>query len=329
MDTDTNNGGRCSVSMAIAWADATGPHVGLSDKPDHPHLTTEAAGERELIQGGRLPGRTLDGKVDRRRPAMTVRMFLVDAFTDGPFTGNPAGVCLPDREVDAAWMQAVAAEMNQAETAFLRPHADGWELRWFTPTIEVDLCGHATLASAHVLWSERLSPAGMAVRFHTRSGVLTADHQDGHIVLDFPAVTMTPCAPPDGLIDALGVQPLSVFRAGPDYVIETMDEGSVIGAQPDLVALATIPCRGIGITAMGTQCDVASRFFAPAAGIPEDAVTGSLHCALGPFWSRRLRRAPLRCRQHSRRGGLLHVTPRATRVLLGGTAVTVVAGEWR
>lgn len=260
---------------------------------------------------------------------MAVRMFLVDAFTDGPFTGNPAGVCLPDREVAAAWMQAVAAEMNQAETAFLRPRADGWELRWFTPTIEVDLCGHATLAAAQVLWSEGLLPPAISARFHTRSGVLGAQRSDGRIVLDFPAVAMTPCAPPEGLIDALGVQPLSVFRAGPDYVIEALDEDSVVGAQPDIGALTAIACRGIGITAHGRECDVVSRFFAPAAGIPEDAVTGSLHCALGPFWSRRLRQPALRCRQHSRRGGLLHVTPRDGRVLLAGEAVTTLAGEWQ
>jgi PhzF family phenazine biosynthesis protein len=260
---------------------------------------------------------------------MGVRMFLVDAFTDGPFSGNPAGVCLPGRPVDQAWMQAVAAEMNQAETAFLQPRSDGWELRWFTPTMEVDLCGHATLAAAHVLWSEQLLPAGEAARFHTRSGWLGAECADGRITLDFPAVAMTPCAPPDGLLDALGVQPLSVFRAGPDYVIEALDEDAVIGAQPDLSALATIPCRGVGLTAQGADCDVVSRFFAPAAGISEDAVTGSLHCALGPFWSRRLRKATLRCHQRSRRGGLLHVTPQGGRVLLGGTAVTVLAGDWR
>jgi PhzF family phenazine biosynthesis protein len=265
---------------------------------------------------------------------MGVRMFLVDAFTDGPFSGNPAGVCLlPDGEVEAAWMQAVAAEMNQAETAFLRPCSDGWELRWFTPTIEVDLCGHATLAAAHVLWGQGLLPTEAPLRFHTRSGVLGAHYSEGRIVLDFPAVAMTPCAPPDGLIDALGVQPLSVFRAGPDYVIEVLDESSVVGAQPDQVVLASIPCRGIGITARsdaqgGDGCDIVSRFFAPAAGIPEDAVTGSLHCALGPFWSRRLRRATLHCRQRSRRGGLLHVTPRDGRVLLAGDAVTSLAGTW-
>lgn len=260
---------------------------------------------------------------------MGVRMFLVDAFTDGPFSGNPAGVCLPDREVDAAWMQAVATEMNQAETAFLRPRADGWDLRWFTPTIEVDLCGHATLAAAHVLWSEGLLATAAAARFHTRSGALGAQRLDEQIVLDFPQVTMTPCAPPEGLIDALGVQPLSVFRAGPDYVIEAHDEAAVIGAQPDLPALAAIACRGIGVTAQGTDCEVSSRFFAPAAGIPEDAVTGSLHCALGPFWSRRLRKATLRCRQRSRRGGVLHVTPRDGRVLLGGQTLTTLAGDWR
>jgi PhzF family phenazine biosynthesis protein len=262
---------------------------------------------------------------------MPARMFLVDAFTEGPFSGNPAGVCLPTSPVTASWMQAMAAEMNQAETAFLRPRADGdgWDLRWFTPTIEVDLCGHATLAAAHVVWSEGLQPRTQAVRFHTRSGMLGASVDGGRVVLDFPALAMTPCAPPDGLLDALGVQPLSVFRAGPDFVIEVHDAPAVIGAQPDLSALAAIACRGVGLTAQGVDADVVSRFFAPAAGIPEDAVTGSLHCALGPFWSRRLRRPRLRCRQASARGGLLEVEPRGERVLLGGNAVTVLAGDLR
>lgn len=262
---------------------------------------------------------------------MPARMFLVDAFTAGSFSGNPAGVCLPTSAVAAPWMQAMAAEMNQAETAFLRPRADGdgWDLRWFTPTIEVDLCGHATLAAAHVLWSEGLHPRTQVVRFHTRSGVVGASADGARVVLDFPAQTMTPCAPPEGLLDALGVQPLSVFRAGPDFVIEVHDAAAVVGAQPDLPALATIACRGVGLTAQGVGDDVVSRFFAPAAGIPEDAVTGSLHCALGPFWSRRLRRPRLRCRQASARGGLLDVEPRGERVLLGGNAVTVLAGDLR
>jgi PhzF family phenazine biosynthesis protein len=260
---------------------------------------------------------------------MPARVLLVDAFTDGPFTGNPAAVCLPDSAVDAHWMQAVAAEFNQAETAFLRPRADGWELRWFTPTVEVDLCGHATLAAAHALWSEGLLPRSATARFHTRSGELCARTDGDAVTLDFPAVAMTACAPPEGLIDALGVQPLSVFRAGPDYVVEAHDADAVRGAQPDLNALAAIAARGIGVTAQGdATCDVASRFFAPASGIPEDAVTGSLHCALGPFWARRLRRSTLRCRQWSRRGGLLQVTPSGDRVALQGTASTVLQGHW-
>src|SRR5688572_3902364 len=153
---------------------------------------------------------------------MSARMFLVDAFTTGPFTGNPAGVCLTDTGVEPVWMQAWAAEMNQAETAFLLPRADGdgWDLRWFTPTVEVDLCGHATLAAAHVLWSEGLLPRTQPAVFHTRGGVLSASTQGDLLVLDFPAVAMMPCVPPEGLLDALGIQPLSVFRAGPDYVVE-------------------------------------------------------------------------------------------------------------
>ena len=262
---------------------------------------------------------------------MSARMFLVDAFTTGPFSGNPAGVCLPDATVETGWMQALAAEMNQAETAFLRPRPDGagWDLRWFTPTIEVDLCGHATLAAAHVLWSEGVLPRSQPAVFHTRSGVLGASIRGELLVLDFPVVAMTPCTPPEGLLDAKGVQPLSVFRAGPDYVIELFDAAAVVGAQPDLSALSCIACRGVGLTAQGGGEDVVSRFFAPAAGIPEDAVTGSLHCAIGPFWARRLRRTVLRCRQASVRGGLLEVEPQGGRVLLGGRAETVLAGDLR
>jgi PhzF family phenazine biosynthesis protein len=247
-------------------------------------------------------------------------------------------VCLPETLVDAGWMQAVAAEMNQAETAFLVRQGsaeDGaWALRWFTPTVEVDLCGHATLAAAHVLWSEGIVPRTVVLRFHTRSGVLAASTRGEQIVLDFPAVPMIACAPPDGLLDALGVQPLSVFRAGPDYVIEAFTAADVEEARPDLLQLASIPCRGVGLTAKAAveanvEVDVVSRFFAPASGIPEDAVTGSLHCALGPFWSKRLRKPVLRCRQASRRGGLLEVEPQGARVALTGRATTVLDGRWR
>lgn len=266
---------------------------------------------------------------------MTIPLFLVDAFAARPFTGNPAGVCLPPVGVEADWMQAVAGEMNQAETAFLtpRPDGDGWDLRWFTPTVEVDLCGHATLAAAQVLWSEGLLPRTQVARFHTRSGILTATAHGERIVLDFPLVAMTPCAPPEGLIGALGVQPLAVWRAGPDLVVEAHDAATVEDTRPDLAALAAIPCRGVAVTAVGpsgqTDQHVVSRFFAPAVGIPEDAVTGSLHCAIGPYWSRRLRLPVLRCRQASARGGLLEVEPRGERVLLGGTAVTVLEGRLR
>lgn len=269
---------------------------------------------------------------------MSARMVLVDAFVTGPFSGNPAAVCLPEAPVEAAWMQAVAAEMNQAETAFLVRQGEtadsaavgDWALRWFTPTVEVDLCGHATLAAAHVLWSEGIVPRATPLRFHTRSGVLAAATRGAHIVLDFPSVPMVACAPPDGLLDALGVQPLSVFRAGPDYVIEALTAADVEEARPDLLQLASIPCRGVGLTAKAeAEVDVVSRFFAPASGIPEDAVTGSLHCALGPFWSKRLRKPVLRCRQASRRGGLLEVEPQGARVALAGRATTVLDGRWR
>jgi PhzF family phenazine biosynthesis protein len=260
---------------------------------------------------------------------MSTRLLLIDAFTDGPFSGNPAAVCLLNTFVASDWMQAVAAELNQSETAFIQPLSNGWGLRWFTPLMEVDLCGHATVAAAHALWSEGCLPRTEPARFHTRSGVLLAKSVGEAVEVDFPAVAMTACAPPEGLIDALGIQPLSVFRAGPDYVVEALDAEAVREAQPDLAALAMIDTRGVAITAQGTgACDVVSRFFAPAVGIPEDPVTGSVHCALGPFWARRLRRPTLRCHQWSRRSGILYVTPQQERVLLRGSAITVLEGKW-
>lgn len=261
---------------------------------------------------------------------MAIPMFLVDAFASAPLSGNPAAVCLLQAAVETTWMQSMAGEMNQAETAFVLRQGEDWSLRWFTPTMEVDLCGHATLAAAHVLWSEGIVTRTQPVRFHTRSGVLIAAADEQRIVLDFPAIAMVPCSPPEGLIGALGVLPMSVFRAGPDLVVEVMDAQTVIEAKPDMPQLAAMSGRGVAITAAGeVDCDVISRFFAPAAGIPEDAVTGSLHCALGPFWSKRLRRSVLRCRQASARGGMLEVEARGERVFLTGTAVTVLAGHLR
>ena len=262
---------------------------------------------------------------------MTVRMLmLIDAFADAPFTGNPAAVCVPREEVDEAWMQGVAAEMNQAETAFLRARPDGdWDLRWFTPVAEVDLCGHATLASAHALWETGMAPAAQALRFHTRSGVLACTRRAAAIAMDFPAVPVRPGAPPEDLDTALGARLLTVASAGTDLLVEVDDAATVRGLAPDLAAIAALDCRALIATARSDDArwHFVSRVFAPRYGIPEDPVTGSAHCALGPFWGARLRRTELVGRQCSRRGGTVGVTLGAGRVELVGTARTVLRGE--
>jgi PhzF family phenazine biosynthesis protein len=266
---------------------------------------------------------------------MDVPLWLVDAFADRPFAGNPAAVCLLERPLPEAVMQAVAGEMNLSETAFVvpRPRAEGErDLRWFTPSVEVDLCGHATLAAAHVLWGERLLDPESTIRFHTRSGVLTAVRRGDRIFLDFPAEPAVPTEAPAGLAEALGVSPRWVGRNRMDLLVELGTEAEVRAATPDMAALRKVPTtRGIIVTAPAAAppFDFVSRFFAPAAGVDEDPVTGSAHCALGPFWSARLGRAVLFAHQVSPRGGTLEVESREDRVLLGGRAVTVVRGSLR
>ncbi|MDI2129737.1 PhzF family phenazine biosynthesis protein [Yinghuangia seranimata] len=262
-----------------------------------------------------------------------MRAYVVDAFTDAPFAGNPAGVCLPDADhaADADWMQAVATELRHSETAFLapsaRPDAD-WDLRWFTPSVEVDLCGHATLASAHVLFTEGL--AEREVRFWTRSGVLVATrHPDGAIGLDFPVWNPEPVEVPEGLADALGVPLLAAVVGSTDLIVEVATADEVRKLTPALGALAAFPYRLIAVTAPGDTpgIDFVSRVFAPAAGIDEDPVTGSVHCALGPYWAPRVGRTALTGFQASERGGAVGVELRGDRVLLLGLAVTVLKGE--
>jgi PhzF family phenazine biosynthesis protein len=261
---------------------------------------------------------------------MSLSITQVDAFTDTPFRGNPAAVCLLPAERDAAWMQLVAREMNLAETAFLLRRDDGFALRWFTPTVEVDLCGHATLASAHVLWEERHLPPGETARFHTRSGLLTAARRDGRIWLDFPALRATPAEAPEDLARALGV-PIRHFGVNPiDSLAEVDSEETLSGLRPDLVTLRRLGGRGLIVTCKGRDgaggYDFASRFFAPGAGIDEDPVTGSAHCCLGPYWAERLGRTELTGYQASARGGFVSVRCRGERVELGGNAVTVLRG---
>ena len=264
---------------------------------------------------------------------MALPIFQVDAFTDRPFAGNPAGVCLlqaaSPRAADEAWMQAVAREMNLPETAFLVPARDGFGLRWFTPAVEVDLCGHATLASAWVLFEQGLLAAGRTARFHTRSGLLSARLRDGWIELDFPAEPASSAEAPKVLLEALTVKPLFVGRNRFDYLVEVDSEPIVRGLAPDLRRLAALRERGVMVTSRSDspQYDFVSRFFAPGAGIDEDPVTGSAHCCLGPFWGARLGKKELTGYQASARGGVVRVTLAGERVLLCGQAVTVIRGE--
>ena len=257
---------------------------------------------------------------------MDVRLVQVDAFARALFEGNPAAVCLPPEPVDASWMQKVAREMNLSETAFLLPRSPGvYGLRWFTPAVEVDLCGHATLASAHVLWEEGLAARDVGLCFETRSGELRAASRDDWIELDFPAEPAEPADPPPGLIDALGVEPRHVGRNRFDYLVEVGSEAELRAAAPDMAALRRVGGRGVIVTsrAAGGGFDFVSRFFAPAAGIDEDPVTGSAHCCLGPYWQSRLGRNPLTGYQASARGGVVRVRVAGERVQLAGQAVTV------
>lgn len=255
-------------------------------------------------------------------------IHLIDAFTSERFAGNPAGVCLLDGPRPDTWMQAVAREMNQAETAFLRPAADGFELRWFTPTVEVDLCGHATLASAHFLWRQGHLQRDQQARFHTRSGLLTATPDGEWITLDFPATPPEPCAPPAELLPALGIPAAPVLRSRFDYFVVLEEPARLRALRPDLRALREIETRGVIVTTPSDEAgaDFLSRFFAPRAGVDEDPVTGSAHCALAPYWTERLGRKTLVGKQLSQRGGTVRVEHAGERVYLSGKAVTVTEG---
>ncbi|MEX2394515.1 MAG: PhzF family phenazine biosynthesis protein [Actinomycetota bacterium] len=257
-------------------------------------------------------------------------IFTVDAFTGKAFAGNPAAVCLLDASADVPWMRDVAAEMNLSETAFVSPRSDGgFDLRWFTPSVEVDLCGHATLASAHILWEIDRLPGDMEVRFHTRSGWLTCHRRTDRIEMDFPLRPVKEVDPPDGLIDALGVRPLAVCQSAVSYLVELESEQAVRDCAPDFVRLNEIPEGWTCITSVASTpgFDFVSRFFAPAGGIDEDPVTGSSHCALADYWSKRSGRSDFRAFQCSKRGGVVFARIVGHRVILGGQAVTVLRGE--
>lgn len=261
---------------------------------------------------------------------MPVPLYLVDAFTDRPFAGNPAGVCLLGGWPEDRWMQNVAMEMKQAETAFVWKRPDGvFPLRWFTPAAEVALCGHATLATAHVLWACGLaSPAGV-IRFDTRSGVLTAARRGDDIELDFPVKPATPSDPPPGLLDALGVaEPRHVGWNQFDYLVELESEAAVRAVVPDFPELSKVSCRGVIVTApsAGPRFDFVSRFFAPAVGVDEDPVTGSAHCCLADYWGTKLGKTAMVGYQASARGGVVRVGRAGDRVTLAGRALTVVEG---
>jgi PhzF family phenazine biosynthesis protein len=262
---------------------------------------------------------------------MSLPLFHVDAFAHTPFAGNAAAVCILPGPRDDAWLQQVAGEMNLAATAFLLPQEEGYQLRWFSATVELVLCGHGTLASAHTLWEQGYLAPDTQARFSTKAGLLTADRQGDWIVLNFPSKPEEAIDPPSQLAASLGVTPFYVGKSQLDYVVEVASEEVVRGLRPDFAQLATLPTRGVIVTAAATpgnaDYDVVSRFFCPSVGIDEDPVTGSAHCVLSPFWSKRLGRNRLTGYQASARGGIVRMELDGDRVLLGGQATTVLRGE--
>lgn len=262
---------------------------------------------------------------------MPFPLYLVDAFVDQPFSGNPAGVCLLPEEQPAKWMQQVAMEMNQAETAFVCPKADGsYSLRWFTPQVEVDLCGHATLAAAHTLWREA-GELQSAIHFHTRSGLLSAIRKGDEIQLDFPSDQPKTREIPVALLQFLSKPPVWFGRGRDDLLLVLENAAAVESFVPDLELINSITERGLIVTAPGdinSGLDMVSRFFAPKVGIAEDSVTGSAHCLLAVYWGYRLGKKLLCARQASPRGGLLTLELQGDRVLLSGKAKTMLKGEF-
>lgn len=262
---------------------------------------------------------------------MPIRIVQVDAFTAQPFRGNPAAVCVLPEARSEAWMQDVAREMNLSETAFLvKRGGSAYDLRWFTPAVEVALCGHATLASAHVLWESGQIGAADQAQFHTKSGLLTADKvEGGFIELNFPSKPEERAPEPEGLLRALGVQAVYIGKNVFDYIVEVESDEVVRSVKPDFGAIARLPVRGVIVTSRSAEVgiDFVSRFFAPAAAVDEDPVTGSAHCCLAPFWASRLGKTEMIGYQASARGGLVRVRVDGDRVKLGGQAVTVMTGE--
>lgn len=256
---------------------------------------------------------------------MRITQYQVDAFARRVFEGNPAAVCPLGTWLPDPLLQAIAAENNLSETAFFVPAGEGFDLRWFTPVAEVDLCGHATLASAHVLF-EFLGYPRPAIEFHTRSGKLVVERRGGLLVMDFPARPPQGCAAPPALIEGLGQPPVEVLAAD-DYIVVLDSEAAVRALTPDLARLSELALRGVCVTAPGSGADFVSRFFGPKVGIPEDPVTGSAHCELAPYWSARLGKTLLKALQVSRRGGEVLCEVKGDRVVLSGSAVTFMAGQ--
>ena len=256
---------------------------------------------------------------------MKLRQFQVDAFASRPFEGNPAAVCPLEKWLPDPLLQSIAEENNLSETAFFVPSADGFDLRWFTPVSEVDFCGHATLATAHVLF-ETLGYDSESVVFNTRSGEMTVEQDKSLYAMNFPSVPPQLCMPPQALLAGVKVQPAEVLAAT-DYLVVFETEEIVRSLQPDFSKLRELDLRGVIATAPGEQFDFVSRFFAPRFGIDEDPVTGSAHCELTPYWSARLGRKVMQARQISKRGGEIHCELAGDRVVLKGSAVTFMEGE--
>jgi predicted PhzF superfamily epimerase YddE/YHI9 len=258
---------------------------------------------------------------------VTLPLFQVDAFTDQPFAGNPAAVCVLESEEETAWLQAIATELRMPATAFVVPAEGEWRLRWFTAEAELELCGHGTLAAAHVLWETGMGAPGTSVAFQTRAGEIAATREDGSIFIELEAGTVAEAAPPPGLAETIGVPVESVWRTPLDYLVVLGDPPAVVGARPAMDVVAALDARGLIVTAAGGDgVDFTSRFFAPRLGLPEDSVTGSAHASLGPFWSKQLGTTSLRARQASARGGYVDVRVGDDTVQVGGPAVTVSHG---
>jgi PhzF family phenazine biosynthesis protein len=261
---------------------------------------------------------------------MKLPIYTVDAFADKPFSGNPAAVCILPGAIEETLMQKIAFEMNLAETAFVLKQADGFSLRWFTPKAEVDLCGHATLATAHVLWQKGICKTDEPINFHTRSGVLSAEYYKGEIGLNFPAIGQKQIDYPKELIDSIGgAKPKYVGMTKWNYLIELEDENTVRRVTPKYDIMLSLPGWGTIITAGASMegYDFVSRFFAPEKGVPEDPVTGMAHCTLGPYWQKKLGKDKFKAYQASERGGTVGVSVVGDRVLLTGRAVSVLEGE--